>query len=155
MRIAEASSSSASASAFVPFADVLGPSADALRAASFVADVCGELRCAPVGVPLACCSGVVPGLTESLTSSAFTVRACLSSVLGRSGVGDAVRFLGLSLPAELSRRVATWEAALAVRVEFLRGALRPMPIHFSRCVAYRFDDTCREHTRHSNSGLLE
>lgn len=80
-------------------------------------------------------------------------------------VGEAARFRGTELARAKGeeerefafniRCVTALEAALAVRVVPFRAAFELALIHFSKCVAYRLDDTCREHTRHSNKGLFE
>lgn len=65
--------------------------------------------------------------------------------------------LYLGVPAALCRfeLAKTLLVALAFLAAPFRPPLLPTPMHFAKWVAYRFELTCREQMRHSNSGLFE
>lgn len=89
----------------------------------------------------------------------------LALSLDAAGAGDAPCFRCVDVVDEAGeaerefvfskRCVTAVEAVLAFRAEPLRSDLLPIPMHFSKCVAYLFEETCLEHTRHSNNGLFE
>ena len=91
-------------------------------------------------------SGLLARLAPFLALTPFLRLAKLSS--SRS-------LLYLGVPAPLLPARLLLGVAFALRAAPLRPPLLPIPMHLARCVAYRFELTWREQTRHSNSGLFE
>ena len=89
-------------------------------------------------------------LALSLDAAGAGEAPCFRCVEVVDEAGEAEREFVFS-----KRCVTAVEAVLALRAEPLRSDLLPIPILFSKCVAYLFEETCLEQTRHSNNGLLE